>query len=356
MNRTKITSVVVAALIAGGLVTTTTAAANPDAPGQTVSALANLKHTLKYFDGGKSKREEWTNPAGKVVFRADVDRRATVKVIEHPEDPGLTELSVKPYDPTSDEEVEAMAAELTTKVLSHRTAAMTNLPDQAQAPATPPGLLKKAGANRPPPRLVGVDAAAPLATAAPTAGAGTGSTAIYDVGCLYLSTEAYAKGCYYRRAVPESMLNWYLRADSSELYGHHSGTWGSLKALRSIHDYDTGYPGTEIIQSRPAVTRDGDGCRESSIGVSYGVFSASMPVELCPDRLDPYQRATYFRHAWYGSVVRDTVDRGTVGHSITMGRVGHGIGFDYRIQTEECDGTWNPFDVDGITCDWRTAG
>jgi hypothetical protein len=300
------------------------------------SNVAKLIRSEKLTDGGKTKQVTFTNPAGKVVGAASVGRNARVAMISNGEN-GNYEMSVKPVDPTTDEEVAAMAAELNATVVGHR----QHFPEQANGHAKPPGV------NRPAPRLAAVGAVAPKA------GAGSGSTPIYDVGCLYVTAEVYVKGCYYRRTVPESMGGYYLRADSSEIFGHHSGTWGYLRGLRSIHDYDTGYAGTEVISSRPMVTRDGDNCRETSISISYGVFDASMPVELCPDRLDPYARQTYFRHAWYGSVSRDSIDRASVGHSITRGRVGHGIGFDYRIQAKECD---DVIDWDGIDCDWRTAG
>lgn len=300
------------------------------------SAVAKLIRSEKLTDGGRTKQVTFTNPAGKVVGAAAVGRGAEVTMISNGQN-GEYEMSVKPVDPTTDEEVAAMAAQLDATVIGHR----QQLPEQATAHADPPGV------NRPAPKLATVGAVVPKA------GAGSGSTPIYDVGCLYVTAEVYVKGCYYRRVVPDSMADYYLRADSSEIFGHHSGTWGYLRGLRSIHDYDDGYPGTEVISSRPMVTRDGDHCRQTNISISYGVFDASMPVELCPDRLDPYARATYFRHAWYGSVSRDSTDRASVGHSITRGRVGHGIGFDYRIQAKECD---DVIDWDGIDCDWRTAG
>lgn len=299
------------------------------------SDVAKLLRSERLTDGGKTKEVTFTNPAGKVVGAASVGRGAKVTMISDGAN-GEYEMSVKPVDPTTDEQVAAMAAELNATIISHR----QQFPGQA-ARANPPGV------NRPAPKLAAVGAVAPKA------GAGSGSTPIYDVGCLYVTKEVYVKGCYYRRTVPESMDNYYLRADSSEIFGHHSGTWGYLRGLRSIHDYDAGYDGTEVISSRPMVTRDGDNCRQTSISISYGVFDASMPVELCPDRLDPYARKTYFRHAWYGSVSRDSIDRASVGHSITRGRVGHGIGFEYRIQAKECD---DVIDWDGIDCDWRTAG
>jgi hypothetical protein len=40
-------------------------------------------------------------------------------------------------------------------------------------------------------------------------------TPIHDVGCLYVTTEVYAKGCFYRRSIPESMTSYYLRGHSA---------------------------------------------------------------------------------------------------------------------------------------------
>lgn len=77
-----------------------------------------------------------------------------------------------------------------------------------------------------------------------------------------------------------------------------------------------------------------------------------MPVDLCPSKLDPYERPpldnnpdtnnpVYYHHAWYGSTYKDSTDRGTVGHTIVKGRVGHGVGFAYRVAARECDLGYN---------------
>lgn len=345
----RLTSIGVALLMTASVSVATSAATNTATDTAHTKVKEKLTKEEKVLAKGKTKVVKFKDDKGKVKYAATVGVDAEVNVVDTGNE-GLYELSVEPRDPTTDAEAEAMAAELTAEIIAERTSTPSDLTASEEGTSTEPAPEQSVGANRAAPKLTGVEATVPKA------GAGSGSSAIYDVGCLYITTEVYAKGCFYRRMVPESMAYYYLKADSSDLYGHHSGTWGRLTGLRSIHDFDTGAAGTEVVESRPAVTRDGNGCADINIGIEYGVFKASMPVALCPDKLDPYARATYFRHAWYGSVSKDSTDRETVGHSITKGRNGYGIGFDYRIQADECDHDWAPWDPNGMDCDWRTAG
>jgi hypothetical protein len=152
----------------------------------------------KVLAKGKTKVVKFKDDKGKVKYAAVVGVDAEVKVIDTGRD-GLYELSVIPPDPTTDAEVEAMAAELTPEVIAERQSSPSELIAAEEAAAEEPATQPPAGAYRAAPTPAGVEAAVPQS------GAGTSTSPLYDTGCLYVTTEGYAKGCYYRRTVPEGM-------------------------------------------------------------------------------------------------------------------------------------------------------
>jgi hypothetical protein len=152
------------------------------------------------------------------------------------------------------------------------------------------------------------------------------------------NTQIYAKSCFERRRVPEGMDNWYLIADSSEMWGHHNGYAGAIRMLKSRHDYDAGDTGTNVVKFRPIGPIEKD-CQKVDIGIAWDAFSINAPVVACPTKLDSFDgdRDTYFHHAWYGNEPADTKERYTTGHSIVKGHVNRSVGFDFRISAREWD-------------------
>lgn len=104
------------ALLAGGLAVTTSGAAD----GQDVAEQAKLIRHERVLPSGKTRLVEFTNEAtGRVEYRASVGLRAEVAVVSHGED-GVHEIEVKPYDPVTEAEMDAMAANLTREVFEER--------------------------------------------------------------------------------------------------------------------------------------------------------------------------------------------------------------------------------------------
>lgn len=273
--------------------------------------VASLVKSEKLIDHGRSKLVEFKDSHGERKFYAKVSPRTKVYLTKT--DDGSYEIGVRPYDPGTDEAVEQMAKELSAGVIEER---KKPLPEQAAAGRAAPG----------------------WALAKPSTAIVTGNTAaIYDSGCLYITSEMYVKGCYERRRVPEAILGWYLRMDTSEISGHHSGVYGSLTGMKSRHDYDDGYTGTEVVKNRPAATIDTGSCHNETIGIAYEGFGVSEEVRVCPERISPYVRAKYFHHAWSGRVKEDSSWRWSLGHSVVKARDGHSNGFDYRISAFQDD-------------------
>ncbi|MBO9524400.1 MAG: hypothetical protein J7518_22915 [Nocardioidaceae bacterium] len=277
--------------------------------------IASLVKSEKAINKGKTKLVEFKDSHGERKFYAKVGPRDKVSLRKTSD--GSLEIGVKPYDPVTDAEVDKMAAEMQADVLGER---RRPLPERGAAGRAAPSW----GLVRP-----------PEAIAAGSAGL------IYSAGCLYITSEMYVKGCYERRRVPESIAGWYLRMDTSEISGHHVGTYGGLTGMKSRHDYDAGYAGTEVIKNRPAATIEAGSCRSQSIGINYEGIEVSHAIQVCPERLSPYVRAKYFHHAWSGRVWRDGDWRDSLGHSVVKARDGHSNGFDYRISAFQDDAFQN---------------
>jgi hypothetical protein len=281
-------------------------------PGLDIAALVRSE---KSIDHGRSKLVEFRTASGERKFYAKVGLRYKVSVRKTTD--GSYEIGVKPYDPVTDQEADAMAKALRPEVIDERA---KPLPERGVAGRAAPGW-----SSGPPPQAV-------------TTG---GASAIYSTGCLYITSEMYVKGCYERRRLPDAIPGWYLRVDTSEISGHHVGTYGALTGMKSRHDYDAGYVGTEVIKNRPAATISTGSCRIQTISIGYEGSGISDAVNVCPERISPYVRATYFHHAWSGRVWHDGDWRHSLGHSIVKARDGHSTGFDYRISAFQDDAFQN---------------
>lgn len=314
MNRARFTAGGIALALTSSLVLT--AASDPDRdrrpPGLDVASLVKSERPINH---GRTKLVEFRDKGGERKAYAKVGLRDEVSVRKTSD--GSYEVGVRPYDPVDDAEVDRLAAELKADVIGERNEPM---PAQAAAGRAAPSF----GVGRP-----------PAVIASGSAGA------IFSTGCLYITAEMYVKGCFERRRVPDSIPGWYLRLDTSEITGHHVGTYGALTGMKSRHDYDTGYAGTEVIKNRPSTTIEAGSCRDQSIGISYEGIEVGQTIQVCPERLSPFVRDTYFHHAWSGRVVRDGNWRNSLGHSIVKARDGHANGFDYRISAFQDDAFQN---------------
>lgn len=154
-------------------------------------------------------------------------------------------------------------------------------------------------------------------------------------------------GVFERRKVPESMDSKYLRMDTSEAWGRHVGATGDLAYIKSRHDYDEGHSSTQVMKIRPTGMIDGEGhCPSTTITIGCGPVSASSTFGKCNSKLDPYERRTYFHHAWYGHESDDSKEMATGGHDVIEGAAGTANRFQYRLGAMEDDALLNESVVD----------
>jgi hypothetical protein len=306
-----------------------------------------LVRAEKLIDGGITKLVTWTNQAtGHVDYAAAVEPTTEVNLVSTGEVDGVYEIELRPDEPLTDAGMDAWEARMTPELFASRT---KTLPALAAAGADDPSLetpveVPAASVNRAAPAWALKPAAVAQPVLAVGDDGGNSTQPIVNTECALIdNSEAYAEGCYYLRRVPEVMDNRYLRSHSSYVSTHHKGTYGWIRWVKGRHDYDEGWnagemPGTQVVQRSPFDTINESNCDSDDVTVAWGNFSASMPVRLCPDKLDPFARDfTYFHHAWYGFAQLDGTDRGSSGHSIVKGTKGHGHGFAFRVAVQECD-------------------
>ena len=131
----RLTSFGVALLMTATVSVATSAAINTATHPATDTKVKKEKLTKeeRVLTNGKTKVVEFKDDEGKVKYAATVGVDAEVNVIDTGND-GLYELSVKPADPTTDAEMEAMAAELTPEIIAERQSTPSDL-TAAEEPA-----------------------------------------------------------------------------------------------------------------------------------------------------------------------------------------------------------------------------
>lgn len=278
----------------------------------------------------KTKVTQFRDQHGKVLASAATDLRTEVQVDVSP-DGLIRSIAVKPHDPTSNAEAQEMAAALSDEVVYERMGHFSEdelmpMPEEAQQPTALP---------RPAPfrqRLAALSG---------------DYTHVFSADCLNIDhPEMYIDGCYERRWTYDSTPGYFYRLDSSFTAGKHRGTWGALKYIKSIHNYNRGYAGTSVVNWDPKYdyTRE-DTCTERSTTVERGGVSATSSTRVCPDKISPYRDDTYFRHGWYGDHSPGTYT-GSPGHSVVKTPDGRANGFVYNITAKE-DGVY-----EGETITW----
>jgi hypothetical protein len=141
---------------------------------------------------------------------------------------------------------------------------------------------------------------------------GTGPTEekrrIFDAGCLKVTAggEAYWRGCFERRNVPDDDANHWYTLENSWAHGHHDGRVGGLDYAYVANRYFKSEASVEIINQRPKVDLDGgNGCHNVTLQMAPEGVGISDTVRVCPDRIKLGGDSDSVYATWDGWVTHD---------------------------------------------------
>lgn len=322
MRFNKIAALGAAAVVAASAVTLTTGAANDNA-----SPAALEKRVYVSKATGKTKITQFVDPStGDVVAQATGGLKDKVRLLNNSGE-SFDELGVEiiPEDPLTEAGQARMAAELTPEVRDERRRVywrqdqMVELPDQASQTAH--GVVNRA---------------VPLAV--PSMGSMSSNGHIYSEGCATRDAdEVYMYGCFQRTGVPDGMAKVNRSADSSWSSGHHKGTFGRIRWIKSKFDYTNGHPSVMLMQANPSTTQPYGSCGSRTFGLtSYGI-NVSSTSAVCDQELNVNVREEFYMHGWFGKKADDQTWTGSPGNSVVKVEAGESFGFKWQLAALEDD-------------------
>lgn len=287
---------------------------------------------------GKTKVIQWTDKAnGQVVAEAVVGLGATASVVRDDEGKPVG-VDIVPEDPKTDADIARMEAELTGEVSDERRrtgwrpSQMVELPDQA---------ADRAGEG-----TGSVNRVAPFGLV-PNAGSAAGNTAAYDEGCGKIAgEEIYIYGCFRRANVPDGNADVKHTLDSSWSSAHHEGWFGTIRWIKSQHDYTDGHSSVTVLDAKPKYTKDVGSCYEWTIGLEKSGVSANASGPICPTEISLNLDKKFYMHGWFGKEGGDGTWVGSPGHSYVVADAGTGYGFTFNQRALEVDCSASPAGCD----------
>lgn len=112
---------------------------------------------------------------------------------------------------------------------------------------------------------------------------------IFDAGCIKVTAggEAYWKGCFERRRVPDSDPDHWYTLENSWAHGHHDGLIGGIDWAYVANRYYKSSKAVTIIKQRPMTDLDvDDKCEAVQMSLAPEGVGVTDKVRVCPNEVE----------------------------------------------------------------------